>query len=170
MENMKRNMTTAKRNGFWTKPKAFVLTIIFLLSIISYFIYQFNTYHTIKFELIYEKKLNSNFYNTPNPTIWYTLKSNSFNGFDKNSPEYFDDIKLDYNKYTYIVVNDYQLKKLKYTWKEVNLRKMVIFPDLYVGFATLDKQKTGKTYLYRIKKMNIDSDYHGKNSRNTFSD
>lgn len=69
---MKKFMTTVKKNGFWTKPKAFILTIIFLLSIIFYFIYQFNTFHTVNLELIYEKDLNPNFYDSMNSTVWHT--------------------------------------------------------------------------------------------------
>ena len=168
MGNMKKHMTKDKKNGLWIK---IILFGIFLLSsCVLFLVYQFNTFHTVDLELIYEKDLDPNFYDSMNSTVWYTLRSNSFNGLRVKSPEYFDNIKLDYDKYTYIVVNDHELKELKYTWKEVNLRKFVIFPDQFVGFATLGKQRTGKTYLYRIKKLNIDCDYHAIDLRNTYVD
>ena len=107
MGNMKKHMTKDKKNGLWIK---IILFGIFLLSsCVLFLVYQFNTFHTVDLELIYEKDLDPNFYDSMNSTVWYTLRSNSFNGLRVKSPEYFDNIKLDYDKYTYIVVNDHEL-------------------------------------------------------------
>ena len=166
---MKKFMIMNKKIGNWTRKKVIIVSVIvFVVVFPLYIIYQFNTFHSIDFELIYETELPSD-YKEGSSQVWKTYSDNSFNKFIK-SPDYIDDIKLDFDNFTYIIVNNHQLVDFKYTWKEVNLRKFVIFPELYVGFATFTKEETGKQYVYRIKRMNINADYHGKNDNNTFID
>ena len=158
-----------KKIGNWTRKKVIIVgVIVFVVAFPLYIIYQFNTFHSIDFELIYETELPVE-YKEGHSLVWRTCSDNSYNKMFE-SPEYIDDFKLDLEKYTYVIVNNHKLLEFKYTWKEVSLRKFIVFPDEYIGFATLSKEETGKQYVYRIKKMNVNADYHNRNINDTFID
>ena len=47
-------------------------------------------------------------------------------------------------------------------------RVMVIFPKQYIGKVVLCEEDTGKVYIYRVKKMDIDCDYHEREKNVSF--
>ena len=80
-----------------------------------------------------------------------------------------DDIVFDYDHYTYIVTIGHELINIEYSRSDMKNRIYGIFPKQYVGHVTLKEDLTDKVYIYRIKKMDIDCDYHEPNRSVTFS-
>ena len=60
----------------------------------------------------------------------------------------------DTSKYTYIVVYKYDLDSMTYSFGRMNYAY-----TQFVGRAYLSNYEEGKTNIYRIRKMNLDSTY-----------
>lgn len=71
------------------------------------------------------------------------------------------DFEPDYSKYTYIVTVGYKLNDISYS---LNARKNHV---QFIGKVILDDEFTNKIYIYRVKRMNIDCDYHERD-RNVY--
>lgn len=108
---------------------------------------------------------------------WFTLRSESYSPFFEKSyleniiadKTEISDLKLDYDKYTYVVTVGHKLKSLSYSYSSMKNRVFGFIPKQFVGIVDLSSQHTDKVYIYRIKKMDIDCDYHDRESNVTFS-
>lgn len=105
---------------------------------------------------------------------WFTLRSPEYHGFyseellDTLKVDY-DDIIFDYDHYTYIVTLGHELLNIEYSRSDMKNRIYGIFGKEYVGHVTLKEEFTNKIYIYRIKKLDIDCDYHEPKRAVTYS-
>ena len=118
----------------------------------------------LAFEPITEKTLDISSVNER--VKWFTISDNNFEKLDlsdyaeKAIINQLDSELIDTDNYTYIVTIGHRLKGFSYNYTRCSLRRFII-PTEYIGRATLESQSTGKVYVYKIRKMNIDRDYHG---------
>lgn len=99
----------------------------------------------------------------PYMTYWATIKDDKYESW---YGEYGSKLILDYieqnglnpdtSKYTYIVVYQYDLDSMTYSFGRMNYAY-----TQFVGRAYLSNYEEGKTNIYRIRKMNLDSTYKG---------
>ena len=99
----------------------------------------------------------------PYLTHWATIKDDKYESW---YGEYGKKLILDYmeqnglnpdtSKYTYIVVYQYDLDSMTYSFGRMNYAY-----TQFVGRAYLSNYEEGKTNIYRIRKMNLDSTYKG---------
>ena len=97
----------------------------------------------------------------PYATYWATIKDDKYESWYS---EYGSKLILDYmeqnglnpdtSKYTYIVVYQYDLDSMTYSFGRMNYAY-----TQFVGRAYLSNYEEGKTNIYRIRKMNLDSTY-----------
>lgn len=67
-----------------------------------------------------------------------------------------NNINPDTSKYTYIVVYQYDLDSLYFSFS-----RMTNAYTQFIGRAFLSNYEVGKTNIYRIRKMNLDSTFKG---------
>ncbi len=140
----------------WVLTFIIILLFLIVLAIFVYF-YRFS----IKFELVEivpnTVSLNSeSFY-------WYSIRSEEYQpmyGGENLSDRGDFRTKFDTEKYTYLVLLGHQLLELKCSLSESETRNVIGFPNQLVGLVTLSKEKDNCVRIYRIKKMNLDSDIH----------
>lgn len=140
----------------------------------------YNVNFNLKFEYVGTLSGNST-YTSDNSsslfTSWFTIRDQSYNGFyDEGQLDFMvkskDDLKnydFDYDNYTYVVTVGHELKKISYSYSQMKNRKFLFIPKQFVGNVILDKNNTDNIYIYRIKKMDIDYDYHDRNRGVSFS-
>ncbi len=97
----------------------------------------------------------------PYATYWATIKDDKYESWysgygSKLILDYMEQNGLnpDTSKYTYIVVYQYDLDSLTYSFGRMNYAY-----TQFVGCAYLSNYEEGKTNIYRIRKMNLDSTY-----------
>jgi hypothetical protein len=151
---------------YWLFLSLFLILIIFIISFLYY-----KSFQNISFEQI--GVYNTNEENLNGETYWFTLREPE--GFfdittlDNLGVDY-SNVYFDYSKYTYVVTVGYELSSLSYSYSEMKNRKFIIFPKQFVGFVELKPQKNDNVYIYRIKKMDIDSDVHEPNRGVSFAE
>lgn len=99
----------------------------------------------------------------PYVTYWATIKDDKYKSWygkygSKLILDYMEQNGLnpDTSKYTYIVVYQYDLDSLTYSFGRMNYAY-----TQFVGRAYLSNYEEGKTNIYRIRKMNLDSTFKG---------
>ena len=138
------------------------LFMILLLLIGGIGLFKLNFFKEIKFETVGSYDCNKDYFED---LAWFTLRDASYNGFFP--PETLDslgvvdhNISFDYDNYTYVVTVRHELSKISYSYSQTKNRKLIIIPKQFVGNVELKKGITNKVFIYRIKKMDIDCDYH----------
>lgn len=156
----------------------FVILVIVLLLILSVIIigriFFYNQKHTLDFVKVTEID------RTPddNDIYWFTLRNEEYNGFYgiemlenlSSNIDDVDNINFDYDNYTYVITVGHELKSISYSYSDMKNRKFLFIPKQFVGNVVLDSKATDKLYIYKIKKMDIDCDYHDKKVGVNFSD
>lgn len=113
-----------------------------------------------------------------NDLYWFTLRDEEYHGFYgvemlENLSFNTDDISnidFDYNNYTYVITVGHELKNISYSYSDMKNRKFLVIPKQFVGNVVLDSKGTDKLYIYKIKKMDIDCDYHNPDYGVSFVD
>lgn len=148
------------------KTFTIIIPIVIIAALITGYIFH-NKDYNLKYTLVYSEFCD----NINGDEYWFSLRDEKYNGFFtegylRNYGVEFSD--YDYENYTYIVTLGHELKEITYSPKEMKDRVMVIFPKQYIGKVVLDKNDTGKVYIYRVKKMDIDCDYHERSKNVSF--
>ena len=148
------------------KTFAIIIPVVIIVALITGYIF-YNKDYNLDYTLVYYETCD----NTDDNTYWFSLRDEKYNGFFteeylRNYGVEFSD--FDYENYTYIVTLGHELKRITYSPKEMKNRVMVIFPKQYIGNVVLGKEDTGKVYIYRVKKIDIDCDYHERDNNVSF--
>lgn len=151
--------------------KMIIISLTFSVSLLSVLLYFFYTKNrNIIFEEFEEYSVNSTEIES---NIWFTLRDEKFNGFysTEKLKQYgieTDNISFDFEHYTYVITIGHKLKDIKYSYSLTKNRKLLIFPKQFIGRVTLDKDSENKIFIYKIKRMDIDCDYHDPKSYVSF--
>ncbi len=145
------------------KRKIIVISLCLLVIVIGNI---FVIPHTLDIELIEEIKYLSLPIDSYNIKYFFLKDEDYPRFYDGNKIlNYFlqkDDFsKIDTNKYTYIVSIDREIESVKYSGLKCKRRVFIFFPYEYQ--ASIECGKTtndGMLRIYRMKKINIDYDYH----------
>ncbi|MBP0960160.1 MAG: hypothetical protein J5992_08545 [Oscillospiraceae bacterium] len=148
------------------KALFFIIPIVVIVVLITGVIF-YNKDYNLDYTLVYYETCD----NTDDNTYWFSLRDEKYNGFFteeylRNYGVKFSD--FDYENYTYIVTFGHELKGITYSPKKTKNRVMFVFPKQYIGKVVLCKENTGKVYIYRVKKMDIDCDYHERDKNVSF--
>lgn len=143
--------------------KAFIILIFFVvLAGIVIFIF---INHNLNFELVDEisvYNLNENNYDTD----YFFIKDSDFNGFYdgigrlKHFVPQFQEQNINTEEFTYIVVINGNLKNISYNFNKCKKRNAIGFPSVYSALIEYEKTDDNVLRIYKIKKINIDYDYH----------
>jgi len=106
--------------------------------------------------------------------VWFSLRHESYNGFFSaellnNYGVETEHMTFDFENYTYIITVGHELRGVEFSYSVFKNRKYFILPDQFVGKVTLDDNLVNRVFFYRVRRMNIDLDYHSPRSHVTFS-
>ena len=154
------------------KKSIFIMVIFVLLIILIFIIFIFN--FNIKYE--YVATFSGNI-SSENSLSWFTLRDEKYHGFFDETrlenllktKEKLNNYDFNYEKYTYVITVGHELKQISYSFSQMKNRKFLFMPKQFVGNVELTKEYTDKIYVYRIKKMDIDCDYHNRERGVSFS-
>ena len=125
----------------------------------------------LQFEQVEQISVSDDLVNK-NELVWFTLRDGKYNGFF--SEEILDDygvspdkINMDFSEYTYVITVGHKLENISYSFSQMKNRKFLFIPKQFVGVVNLQYEYSPNLYIYRIKKMDIDCDYHEPN-KNVF--
>ncbi len=144
----------------------FLFIFLIVINLIQLYFHDFN----IKFEMVYESDNLVNLTNEISPnydgTTWFTLRNKSYDGF--YSEEYLKEFDIDfkqfnYDKYTYIVTVGHTMKSISYSYDTMKNRKLLVLPKEFIGKIVLNDKFENKVFIYKIKRIDLDCDYHQKN-------
>lgn len=136
--------------------------------------YLIPNYKNINFEEVYQCSIDINS-KVFNETYWFSIRDDSYNGFfdvqylDKIGVNY-SHLDFDYSKYTYVITIGYELSKISYSYHDMKNRKFIFIPKQFIGKVELKKDFSNRVYIYKIKKMDIDCDYHDRSKNVEFKD
>lgn len=104
--------------------------------------------------------------------VWFTLRDEKYCGFYSsemllNYGIMPDKLDMDFSNYTYVVTVGHKLENISYSFSQMKNRKFLFIPKQFVGIVNLQYECSSNLYIYRIKKMDIDCDYHEPN-KNVF--
>ncbi len=121
--------------------------------------------HTLKTTLIEEIKYD-NSCSYAYGEKYFFIKDEDYNGFYDGKailgyylPEY-DLSGLDTDKYTYFVTVEGKIASVKYNGLNCKRRTVFAIPDEYEAIIESEETADGIIRIYRMKKINIDYDYH----------
>lgn len=145
--------------------------IIFVLSLVVFVLLTFIIYKA-HFNLPYEYVGSFNIADDENVPLWFSVRDDKYYGFydEKCLLKYCEDYNIgtiDTQKYTYIITCGHKLSSISYSFSEMKNRSFIIFPKQYIGKVLLEYEETDMVYIYRVKKIDIDCDYHNS-SYNVF--
>lgn len=137
--------------------------LLFLILIILMYKKEFK----LSFEQIEQIPVSTNSF-SDKELIWFTLRDEKYCSFYSSeillnygvSP---DKINMDFSKYTYVVTIGHELESINYSFSRMKNRKFLFIPKQFVGIVNLQYECSPNLYIYRIKKMDIDCDYHEPN-------
>ena len=161
--------------------KVFLFIVLSLLIVIGLIIDKMFFYHNIPFDLVAECDIiidkgtgfdeKNRFCSWRDSNFWHTIRDEKFHPFYGleilQKADLPSDVTIDTQKYTYVVTYGRQLKQIQYRYLDMKNRTLFLLPKQFVGRVLLGKETTEKIYIYRIRKMDIDCDYHNHN-RNVF--
>lgn len=155
-----------------------IVFIIIVLLILSVIIIGRIFFYSQKYTLGFEKVTEIDRIPDDNGLYWFTLRHEEYNGFYdvemlenlSSNIDDVDNIDFDYDNYTYVITVGHELKSISYSYSDMKNRKFLFIPKQFVGNVVLDSKETDKLYIYKIKKMDIDCDYHDKKVGVNFSD
>lgn len=107
-----------------------------------------------------------------NEPVWFTLRDEKYGGFYSSEKllDYgvaLNDFDLDFSNYTYVITLGHKLESISFSYSKMKNRKFLFVPKQFVGIVKLQYEYSPNIYIYRIKKMDIDCDYH-EPSKNIF--
>lgn len=121
--------------------------------------------HTVQLELVDEKEAAS--VSEAIDSNYFFTKDDSYQGFydgvlrlQEYIPDY-DISALNIQEYTYVVSFNCKIEEITYSGRVCKRRTILGFPDVYTANVTFDKTSDNVIRIYRMKKINIDYDYHG---------
>lgn len=142
--------------------KLIILSIVILVcSVFGLIMFAFRE-QSLKPELIDEiNNLDSISYND-----YFFIKSEKYNNFydgferlKQLSPDY-DTQKLDAEHFTYVVSVNGTITEINYSGKNCKRRNAIGLPKTYTAFLDYEKTNDNTIRIYKIKKVDIDYDYH----------
>ena len=103
---------------------------------------------------------------------WFSLRDEKYSGFFtlEKLTEYgadASDLNLDFSHYTYIVTCGHELRSIKYSLSQIKNRRFLFIPKQFVGIIELQYDPSPYVYIYSVKKLDIDCDYHER-SKNVY--
>lgn len=136
-----------------------------LIMILLFFLGKLTYYHrfNINFESITSVKVSDSLISSGVLPYWFTLRNNGWYTKDvlPESIQDSEDLVFDFKHYTYVITSGYEMEKLEYSFSNMkNRRKYIPLPKQYIGEIYLNKNYDGMIHFYRIKKIDIDHDYH----------
>lgn len=143
-----------------------IISVVFIVAVIL-LAHTFLITHTIKTELIEEIKYDKP-YSYAYGEKYFFIKDEGYNGFYdgktvlKHYLSEFDFSLLDTEEYTYFVCVGGKLNSIKYNGRKCKLRTYFAFPDEYEAIIDSEVLDDGVIRIYRMKKINIDYDYHSE--------
>ena len=69
-------------------------------------------------------------------------------------------MSFDFSHYTYIVTCGHELRSIKYSLSQTKNRRFLFIPKQFVGIVELQYDPSLYVHIYRVKKLDIDCDYH----------
>lgn len=160
-----------------TKKRKALIIFVIMLIFVAVTVILYKSYFSISFEKIYECNADIP---EENDLYWFTQRDASYDGFFGTNNDWIynlvdksvdiESMHFDYNNYTYVITIDHELKKISYSYSDMKNRKFLFIPKQFVGNVVLDSKETNKLYIYRIKKMDIDCDYHNPDYGVSFVD
>lgn len=141
-----------------------LLTSCLLMIFGMFNLFVFN--HTLKAELIEEISINDTQISMNSYPNCFFIKDSYYNNFYdgekilKEVVSNYDISTLDTKRYTYVVSMNSQIDSISYSGQKCNKRKCMIFPYEYKAETKLKYLNDGKIRIYRLKKINVDYDYH----------
>ena len=108
------------------------------------------------------------------PLVWFSQRHDKYQGFFsiqelENYGIETQDMSFDLKNHTYIFTIGHELKSIEYSYSIFKKRRFIILPKQVIGIVTLDETLVNKVFVYRIRKMDIDCDYHDPKAYVTFS-
>lgn len=96
---------------------------------------------------------------------WFSLRDEKYSGFFtlEKLTEYgadASDLSFDFSHYTYIVTCGHELRSIKYSLSQTKNRRFLFIPKQFDGIVELQYDSSPYVYIYRVKKLDIDCDYH----------
>lgn len=167
-KSLRRDANSTTCTGIYQPMRKIVVffIVIFLFSVVVILL------ESYQFSLSYDFIAKYEADNIDSLPVWFTVRSKEFEGFYdeevlKMHCKDYEYGLLDTTKYTYIVTCSHQLMNASYSFSEVTNRKLLFIPKQYVGRVVLSYEKSKYIYIYKIKKIDIDCDFHDQ-TRNVF--
>jgi hypothetical protein len=97
---------------------------------------------------------------------WFTLRNQKYHGFYDEEMLYNLSglskvaVDFDYQDYTYVVTYKHQLNRLSISLSRMKDRNAFLLPKQFVGKIYLERKETNSIYIYRVKSIDLDCDYH----------
>ena len=106
--------------------------------------------------------------------MWFTIRHNNYSGFFsidilKSYGIEIEDSFFEWDNYTYVFTIGHKLKSIEYSYSIFKNRNIVGFPKQLIGIVTLEANAVNKVFIYRIRKMDIDCDYHDPSAFVTYT-
>lgn len=123
--------------------------------------------HSLKTELIGEYEYDSSSSYSYGEKYFF-IKDDEYNGFydGGNLLGYYlpeEDLSaIDTDRYTYLVSIERIIKSVEYSGLNCKRRGFFVLPDEYEAMIESDETSDGLIRIYRMKKINIDYDYHSE--------
>lgn len=152
-------------NGNMIKSnKLIVLSIVILVCcVLGLIMFSFRE-RSLKPELIDEIRINN--LDAISDKDYFFIKSDEYNNFydgfeilKQLSPDY-DTQKLDAKHFTYVVSVNGTITEINYSEKNCKMRNVIGLPKTYTAFLDYEKINDNTVRIYKIKKVDIDYDYH----------
>lgn len=146
---------------------AILFLLVVLLSVSCVALYN------VKFNLPFEPVERIAVDDIPDSELaWFSLRDEKYSGFFdiEKLTEYgadASDLNLDFSHYTYIVTCGHELRSIKYSLSQTKNRRFLFIPKQFVGIVELQYDPSPYVYIYRVKKLDIDCDYHER-SKNVY--
>lgn len=146
---------------------AILFLLVVLLSVSCVALYN------VKFNLPFEPVERIAVKDIPDPELaWFSLRDEKYSGFFdiEKLTEYgadTSDLSFDFSHYTYIVTCGHELRSIKYSLSQTKNRRFLFIPKQFVGIVELQYDPSPYVYIYRVKKLDIDCDYHER-SKNVY--
>lgn len=143
---------------------------VFLIAFIVAVVWSMNTFlitHNLKLDLINEFEYNGD-YKYAYGEKYFFIKDDDYNCFYDGKeilksylPEY-ELSSLDTDDYTYMISVNRKINSVKYNGRNCKLRTYFLLPDEYEAIIESEETDDAVIRIYRMKKINIDYDYHSE--------
>ena len=144
---------------------AILFLLVVLLSVSCVALYN------VKFNLPFEPVERIAVKDIPDSELaWFSLRDEKYSGFFtlEKLTEYgadASDLSFDFSHYTYIVTCGHELRSIKYSLSQTKNRRFLFIPKQFVGIVELQYDSSPYVYIYRVKKLDIDCDYHERSKK-----